>query len=101
MSKSRVVGFGVAVAVLAGGALGLARVGMAEVPNPEQTPPAAEAPAPTTDDGIKVTAPNAKVAVDKARGRVEVRAPHSKVDVDADAGQVRVRVPYVNLDVHW
>ena len=69
----------------------------AQAPRQEQEAPRS-AP---RDNGVSVTAPQADVRVDGARGQVRVRAPQSSVSVDADAGQVKVRAPYVNLDVRW
>jgi hypothetical protein len=66
----------------------------------ERTDPASKAPA-APGNGVRVDAPNARVNVDKDRGRVRVEAPHTQVQVDPDQGRVRVRAPYVNLDIRW
>jgi hypothetical protein len=79
------------------------------LPAPKGLSPAAKSPPLSTRKdarspdraGVRVTAPDTEVDVDKERGQVRVRAPYTKVDVDPDRGQVRVRAPYVNLDIRW
>lgn len=97
MSTRRLVAAGFAIALVA--AMGAFAVGSgsAQAPRQEQEAPRS-AP---RDKGVSVTAPQADVWVDSARGQVRVRAPQSSVSVDADAGRVKVRAPYVNLDVRW
>jgi hypothetical protein len=124
LSKSRLVGTGLAAAAVAGVAaltyaavgagrtlprlaaergqiISAAQAGEADHDRIAQARDRKDASSAGKDRDVHVTAPNTDVDVDKERGNVRVRAPYTKVDVNPDRGQVRVRAPHVNLDIRW